>query len=181
MTWEIIPVVLVIALVILFLATQAKKYGWRKAKYDERQMMIRMKSYMYANETMIVCALAYMSIGFFIKKPLTAPGIEALIIALIGVAVFTIYSIFHDAFFSLDKTGPGGAMSPLSYIILLVGIVAMNAIATVESIRSHELLKDGILTHRAIHPVFAVLFLVILISIGIKYFMNARESRGAEQ
>ena len=175
MNWQVLIPVIVVFLVILivFLVYSKKSYSSRD-QYDERQLMLRTNAYRYSALTMLFCALVYFLVTQFAERAFVEDGVSALLIALIGVAVFAIYSIFNDAFFGL-KGKRGGIGRPEVYAVVLAVIVIGNGIGAVRMFREHLLVKDGVLTHNVLNLALAVLFLLVLIAMGIKYLMNKRE------
>ena len=173
-----IPVIIVFLAIFIVIFVYSRKNYSTKDQFDERQMMIRKNAYKYAAMTMLFCSLVYFMVTQFAERPLMEDGVSALLIALAGVAVFAIYSIFNDAFFGI--TGKrGGLRNPGFYCLLVAVIVIGNGIGAVRMFQEHMLVKDGVLTHNVMNFALAVLFLLILISIGIKYLLNKREDEEA--
>ena len=178
MTW--VPVLIVIILVFVVATILYKKNNIGKDQFDERQEMIRKKAYKYSAMTMLFCSLFYYILCTLSEKQYMEDGVSVLLVALLGVAVFAIYSIFNDSFFGFR--GQRGAFSqPGSYMILVSIIVIANGIGSVRMFQEHQLIKKGVLTSNVINLALTILFLAILIALVIKYLMNRNENRSAEQ
>ena len=181
MNWqEIIPFIICFILIAVCAVFLGKRNKAVKDQYDERQEMLRKNAYKYAAMTMLFAALAYYIVTALVDKPFCQDGVSALLIALAGVAVFAIYSIFHDAFFGVKgrRTGTG---RPIVYIILVAFITVMNGIGAVRMIKEKELVKDGVLTTNVLNLALTILFLLILIAFAVKYIMNTMEERRADE
>ncbi len=179
MNWQVlIPVILVFVIIIVILLIYSKKNYSSRDQYDERQMMYKTRAYKYAAMTMLFCALIYFLITQFAERSFMEDGVSALLIALAGVAVFAIYSIFTDSFFGIagKRNGLG---NPGFYCILLAVIVIGNGIGAVRMFQEHMLIQNGVLTHNVMNLALAILFLLILTSIGVKYLIDKREDEEA--
>ena len=181
MNWQqIIPFIICFILVVLCVVVWSKKNQAVKDQYDERQEMLRKNAYKYSAMTMLFCSLAYYIVTTLVDKPFAQDGVSVLLIALAGVAVFAIYSIFNDAFFGV-KAKRSGTGRPVVYIILVAFITVMNGIGAIRMIQENELVKDGVLTTNVMNLALTILFLLILIAFAVKYIMNTIEERRADE
>ena len=176
MSWEIIVFIVLFIVIAVGVFVFGKKTGAAKDQYDERQEQIRKNAYKYSAMTMLLCSLLYYIVVSVLEQSFMEDGIAPLLIALIGIAVFAIYAIFKDAFFGV-KGKQVGMGKPHIYMILISVIVIANGVGAVGQIKSGELIKDGLLTANVMSLALTVLFLLILISFGIKYVLNQREER----
>ena len=174
----LIPVILIFLIIIVFLILASKKGYSSKDQYDERQLMLRTNAYKYSAMTMLLCAVLYFVITQFAERPFTEDGVSVLLIALAGVAVFAIYSIFTDSFFGISGRR-NGIGRPVVYCAVLAVIVIGNGIGAVRMFQEHMLIQNGVLTHNVMNLALAILFLLILISIGVKYLIDKREDEEA--
>ena len=173
MNWQqIIPFIICFILIVICVLLLGKKNQAAKDQYDERQEMLRKNAYKYSAMTMLFCSLVYFIVAAMVDKPFAQDGVSVLLIALAGVAVFAIYSIFNDAFFGV-KAKRSSTGRPIVYIILVAFITVMNGIGAIRMIQEKELVKDGLLP--------TILFLLILIAFGVKYIMNTLEERRADE
>ena len=181
MNWEqIIPFIICFILIVVCILIWGKKNSSVKDQYDERQEMLRKNAYKYSAMTMLFCSLAYFIVVSLIDKPFAEDGVSVLLIALVGVAVFAIYSIFNDAFFGV-KGKQVGTGRPVIYIVLVAFITVMNGIGAIRMIQEKELVKNGLLTTNVMNLALTILFLLILIAFAVKYLMNSYEDRRADQ
>lgn len=181
MNWEqIIPFIVCFILIVVCVLLWGKRNPSVKDQYDERQEMLRKNAYKYSAMTMLLCSLLYFIVTSLADKPFAEDGVSTLLIALIGVAVFAIYSIFNDAFFGI-KGKQVGTSRPVVYIILVSSITIMNGIGAVRMIQEKELVKDGLLTTNVMNLALTILFLLILIALAVKYLMNSYADRRADQ
>lgn len=180
MNWQqIIPFIICFILIAVCVLAWNRKNQAAKDQYDERQEMLRKNAYKYSAMTMLFCSLAYYIVTVLVDKPFAQDGVSVLLIALAGVAVFALYSIFNDAFFGV-KGRRSGTGRPVVYIILVAFITVMNGISAVRMIREKALVKDGLLTTNVMNLALTILFLLILIAFAVKYIMNTYEDRRAD-
>ena len=180
MIWQIgffVGAVLVIS-VCAVIYVKKNGYADKKKQYDERQNEIRGKSYKYAVWTMAICAGVYFCITALSGKSFAEDGVSALVIAFLGGAVFTVYSIFNDSFFGLTERT--GSVSRRSFLITLAIVAAGSCYNSVRVVADHELVRNGLLTVKCVNLVFAVYFLIILLSLGIKKYIEMKAERGEE-
>ncbi|MCH3905164.1 MAG: hypothetical protein LKF01_02355 [Lactobacillus sp.] len=75
-------------------------YASKKRKFDERQEMIRLRSYKYGFSTMAILAVIILFLSEFIKIPIAL----AIIIPLVAsLWVMCIYDILHSAYFGFNE------------------------------------------------------------------------------
>ena len=113
--------ILVVAIVCTVMAKMAKKKGCiGKGKYDERQQIARGRAFTWAYATLLVYLAVWMvfrsmDIPFFME------GVSVIIGALLSIAVFVGYSIFHDAYFKASE-------SPRTWIGILCAVGTLNLV-----------------------------------------------------
>ena len=171
-----IPFIIIFAVIVIAIYLQNRNNPSTKDHYDERQELIRKNAYRYSATTMIVCAVIYFVVTFMSERSFAEDGVSAFLIALIGIAVFAVYSIFKGAFFGV-KGKRNGTGRPLIYVIILLIIIIGNGIGAARMFRENLVIRNGQLTSNVLQFAIAVLFLLVLISLGIKYLLNAREAQ----
>lgn len=110
--------ILMVAVISVIVAKIAKKNGAGKGKYDERQQVARGKAYTAAYATLLIYLTVWMilrtlEIPFFMQSLSVFAG------ALLSIAVFVGYSIFHDAYFKASE-------SPKRWLIIICAAGVMN-------------------------------------------------------
>ena len=180
MIWQIVFLVVSVLVIGIVAVIYTKKSGSadNKKQFDERQNEIRGKAYRYALSTMVICGLIYFFITMISGKSFAEDGVSVLILILLGGTVFSIYAIFNDSFFGL--TEKAGTVSRKSFFVINVIIIMANGYNAVRVITDHELIKNGLLTSKCMYLVFAVFFLIILISLGIKNCLDMKAEQGEE-
>lgn len=175
MTSEFIPfIVIFLIIIVVCLVLRRNKSQLREEDIDERQQMIRGKALRVAMIVIILIAVLYSCFTYVSDRSYAEDGISVLLLAFIGLAIYSIYAIFHDAFFGLRDR-------PLRYILITLFVSCANAVGAVRSIQNHELIQNGILTNRSIQLACASLFFVILIAILIKFVIDRREASRADE
>ena len=74
-----------------------------------------------------------------------------------------------------------GSVHPLFYMALLFGIVIINGIAGIRILINHEMLKNGVLTHNCGGFVLAGTFMIVLITMVIKYIAGRKNAEREEE
>ena len=135
--------------------------------FDERQERARGKAFQYGFFTLAVCVMVY---GVLDSTGLrwcdTLVGCT--ICMCIGLTVFAITCIVNDAYLSL-KEQPKKVM--ILFAVLTVFNLAIGAVYLTEG----GLMKDGILTFRAVNPIIGIMTLVILAVYLVNYLQSQRE------
>ena len=111
--------ILVVAIVCTVMAKMAKKKGCAgKGEYDERQQIARGRAFTWAYATLLVYLAVWM-VFRTMEIPFFMEGISVIIGALLSIAVFVGYSIFHDAYFKASE-------SPRTWLIIISAISLLN-------------------------------------------------------
>ena len=151
--------ILVVAIVCTVMAKMAKKKGCAgKGEYDERQQIARGKAFTWAYATLLVYLAVWMvfrsmDIPFFME------GVSVIIGALLSIAVFVGYSIFHDAYFKASE-------SPRTWLIIISAISLLNMGTGVGKLFRGETIAERL--YNKMNLFVGALFVVVLVCVVIK-------------
>lgn len=180
MIWQIVVLVGSILAISVGAVIYTKKAGAadEKKQYDERQEVIRGKACKYALCTTAICGCVYFIITYVTGKSFASDGVSALIMVFIGGSVASVYSIFNDSFFGLTERAGTGRYR--QFMITSAIFVVCDGYLGIRTIADHELIREGLLTAKCLYPLLALYFLIILVSIGLKKYIDSRAERGEE-
>ena len=158
--------ILVVAIVCTVMAKMAKKKGCiGKGKYDERQQIARGRAFTWAYATLLVYLAVWMvfrsmDIPFFME------GVSVIIGALLSIAVFVGYSIFHDAYFKASE-------SPRTWLIIISAVSLLNLGIGVGKLLRGETIADRL--YNNFNLFVGALFVVVLACVVVKRTLDRRE------
>lgn len=151
----------------------ARKKGGGNGKvtceFDERQELIRGKAFKWGFFSYIILLTAYISLdtlGFlkWMEKATACFGIMVL-----GIAVFAVYAIWHDAYYSLRENNR-------IYIILFAVVGILNIVGGIRGIAAGDPEKmQGILGENPLNFLVGSLALLILLVTLLKQMKDKRE------
>lgn len=145
-------------LVIAYLVR--KKMGFMNVEYDERQKIIQGTGYKYGFFTMMISGMVYgLSTGTCVVPVHPMVMITACVFS--GVGVFGGYCIWKEAYFGIHANNK-------STIVVMILVVAANALSTVSHIISGTIIEDGIVGINAMNALCALFFLAMLCVIAAK-------------
>lgn len=158
---------LILSLVIFKLANTNHKVN---TQYDERQMKIRGKGYMYGFYAMMICeaVMSLLDISEF-TVPVSSSVLHFGVI-LVGILVLTGYTIWNGAYWGLNN-------NRRTYGIVLILIGLLNAVPVIRSIREGTFLKAG----ESSLPVINLLLLIMLVFIGAAALIRHILDAGADE
>ena len=136
----------------------------RRGAYDERQQLARGKAYTAAYATLLIYLAVWM-IFRSVEVPFFMESLSVVLGALLSIAVFVGYSVFHDAYFKASE-------SPKSWIGIICAIGAVNL-----GIGALHLIRGETLTERLYDNVnlfVGLLMAVTLVCLVIKRAMDRR-------
>ncbi len=110
--------ILVVAAVCGIAWKVARKKGLGKGEFDERQQIARGKAGTAAYFTLLIYLALWMILRS-LEIPFFMTGISVFGGALLSIAVFVGYSIFHDAYFKASE-------SPRVWIAVICAVAAVN-------------------------------------------------------
>ena len=139
------------------------------ADFDERQQLLRGKAFGRAFFAMIGFSILYwMATQLILQRPIMEDGLSSMICVFLGVGVFGIDCILHDAYFTVRN-------KPKTYIILFTAVTICQIPAAVINVSEGTVVENGVLTFSVLPIVCAVLFLCILCAILIKQMADRKE------
>ncbi len=151
--------------VILLKAT--KRDGKIKCRYDERQELARGRAFKYGFFTLLIGDAVYALLDEVgLGLPLTGGGAAAIIIV-IGVAVMVSYSIWQDAYFSLNENR--------KRLMVVFGALGLcNLVIGIRHILDGTIQRDGILDFRIMNLLCGGLFLLVFVELAVKQIVDSR-------
>ena len=165
---EILTVIVGIAVIIVFIWAM-KKTRKVQPHFDEMQLQLRAKGYAAAYMTSIIGMGAFMLLYETGKIDFIDPAVCFMAVLMASVAVFAVYCIRHEAFFSIGEKG--------HYYMLLCAAVGVG-ISAATSIAGGELLKDGRITFSggAANVLTGLTFLAVFIALLVKKLGRGSEA-----
>lgn len=169
--WGVLVGILVGIIIVAAIFTYNKnKTGTvNGGEFDERQKLLRGRAYQKGFLTMLIVSAVYWAfVQLVLQRPLMEDGLSAIVIMFVGIAVFGVDCILHDAFFTVRN-------KPKSYILLFVACTLCQLPAAWANIREGTMLKDGVLTFGFLPVVSGVTFLAVLCAILVKQALPEKE------
>lgn len=135
--------------------------------FDERQELARGKAFQYGFFTLLAAAYAYGVSDVVLGRWCDVLTGVSICIAL-SVCVFAVACILKDAYLSLQER-PRAVMTLFALLSAVnLGLGGMYA-------ASGDLMQDGVLTFRAVNPIFGAATLVILVVYIVNHLLRDRE------
>ena len=151
--------ILIVAIVCTVMAKMAKKKGCvGRGKYDERQQIARGKAFTWAYAVLLVYLAVWM-VFRTMEIPFFMEGASVIIGALLSIAVFVGYSIFHDAYFKASE-------SPRTWLIIISAISLLNMGIGVGKLLRGETIAERL--YNNMNLFVGALFVVVLVCVVIK-------------
>ena len=144
------------------------KDGRVKTEYDERQLIVRGKSYTYAFWGMLVANAVMIGLEEG-NADLPVLGLNQFFIPiLIGIIIQVSYSIFHDAYKGMND-------NMIRYTVIMTVVSVFNLFVGIMS-----WVREGFIQNGKVYPLFAnlmvgLLFLIVAIEMIIRKAMLDRE------
>ena len=157
--------ILVVAIVCGVAAKTARKNGVGKGEYDERQQFARGKAFTWAYATLLVYLAIWMVLRTM-ELPFFMEGVSVVIGALLSIAVFVAYSIFHDAYFKASE-------SPKTWLIIISAISLLNLGLGAGRLFRGETIAERL--YNNMNLFVGALFLVVVACVVIKRAVDRRE------
>ena len=150
-----------VVILAVFALMRKRKSGKCREEFDERQEIARGKAFQYGFIAFLIFQLGY-GIAEEIFEVSMGSGLESVLPGIcVGMGVFGTFSIWKEAYFGLsEKAG--------RFIILFAVITVGNMICGINWILEPD-------RHGAGNLWLGVLFLVLLVSMGIRELKNRRE------
>ena len=157
------------AVVIAVMAAVRKKQGRPKPEYDERQLAARGIAYRWAFLTLML-SLAVNTGVEAIWGPWAKPGVSAWMLIFLSVGVFVVVCVRRDAYFAV-------AQDPKASLWLFGAVVVLQIPNNIITLRSGDLVEDGLLTWNALSPACGVLFGVMFVCMLVRLRRQKREEQ----
>ena len=169
---DVVWVILMIA-VICAIVWFIKKSSKVEKHFDEMQLQLRAKGYAAAYATAVVGMGAFMLLYETGQIGFIDPAVSLMAVLMASVAVFAVYCIRHEAFFSIGDKGN-------YYMVLCAIVVVLNGLSAVSAIMGGKFLQDGRLSFSggAANLLTGLTFLAVLIALLVKKL--GRESEADE-
>lgn len=136
----------------------------QQQKFDERQQIVRGKASTYAFKAMMIYGALYLICSQLFEIEFLTTSVALMIDMFVGLVVYAIYSIWNEAFFSLNET-------PKKHIMILILAFVLNAFNAITSIIDGEIIENGMLTLNSITLICAIAFTVVLTTLLIKIIL----------
>lgn len=154
-------------LLVILLLKITKKDGSIKCKFDERQEMARGRAFKYGFFTLMICNVVYALLDeSFSVLPVTGSAASGIIIV-IGAGVMISYSIWQDAYFSLNEN-----RKRLMVVFGILGLV--NLALGIFGILDGRSFQNGVVNFQITNLLCAVLFLIIFVELAAKQVVDGR-------
>ena len=155
----------IVGIIVMIAIKKSTKVNY---SYDERQILIRGRAYKIGFTTMLVFAVFYMLLSIAQEDLLEYGYIWNAISLFGGLTIFAIYSIWNDAFFSLQQ-------NPRRYLLLCLVVTLCNCMWVPEVVKGKITLMDLVFSYKFINVLCALTFIIISITIVIKIYADRKE------
>lgn len=163
---ELAPIIVIIVIIAIFFTVARFAAGQKAAnQFDERQILARGKAYQCGFLSLCICLVMTMMAEGIFGLDMSYVGASACLF--VGLSVFAVYSIWHDAFFSMRQT-------PGYYLLLCLLIVFCNGVAPVSHYLEGESLSGIVHSVVCLNIMCALCFLVVGISIILKMLLQEK-------
>ena len=160
--------ILIVAVVGVVVARLARKKGVGKGEYDERQQIARGRAFTWAYATLLVYLALWMVLRS-LEVPFFMESLSVAIGALISIAVFVGYSIFHDAYFKASE-------SPRFWIVIICLVGLLNT-----GLGLRRLLTGATLRERLYDNMNLFVGLLLVATLAFIVIKRAMDRRCAEE
>ncbi|MCR4902873.1 MAG: hypothetical protein K6A23_08440 [Butyrivibrio sp.] len=158
---------LLAAFAITFIAIiLIRKFKGGYEHYDERQILARGKGYKISFMTVLLSNFLYAFFFYGVTKDIVSPQFIIIAIAMIGVMVYAVYCIFHDAYVQVGQNNK-------TWLIVLALVIISNLLGALSN-REEGFSVDGLANGKYLNLLIAIVFSVVLIAFLIKSFIDKR-------
>jgi len=155
-------------LLVVILMTSATKGGDVKAKFDERQELVRGRGFKYAFYGMIMWQLILFAVEpFVVTFPMTV-GNTSLINILLGATIYAVYCIWNDGYFALNQRN-GVIMA----VLIIMGFI--NLLLGIHSFVKGYAWIGGQLSTRSINLFCGIVMIIVCVTMLLKRFVKDRK------
>ena len=160
--------ILVGVIALVFLMKWMKKDGSYKCRFDERQELVRGRGFKYGFYTIIVCNMIYALLATAIEKTVIEAGTAMILIVIIGVVVYAVYSIWNEGYLALNE-------NPKRVMIGFGAIAVFNLAISVMNFMHGRIIKDGVVQPEIVNLLCGVMLLLIIAVMMAKKRLVAEE------
>lgn len=157
--------VLIGVIVLVILMKWMKKDGSYKCKFDERQELVRGRGFKYGFYTMIVCNMVYAVVATAFDKPIIEAWTAMILIAILGVVVYAVYSIWNEGYLALNE-------NPKRVMIGFGAIAIFNIAISIMNLKHGRLIEDGIIQPEIVNLLCGLMLLLIVAVMMVKKRMT---------
>ncbi len=155
-------------LIVAIILKVTKKDGSMKSKFDERQSNVRGKGFKIGFFTLMIYDGIYGLLGLMLDKPLTDPFAGMVIGICLSAAVYVVYCIWNNAYFSLNENP--------KKLLFAFGIIAfINLVPGSINIMRGNVVTDGILNFRIVNFICGLLFIIIFLALSARKIKDRSE------
>ncbi|MBQ7954700.1 MAG: hypothetical protein IJ282_03030 [Lachnospiraceae bacterium] len=141
-------------ILIVIMVALAQKGEGIKAKYDERQELVRGRGFKYAFFSMLILNIVFFGLGAAeVTIPMDA-GIASMLSALLGACVYASYCVWNDGYFALNQR-----LGMVMIFLIIMGI--LNLVLGINAFVEGRAWYNGELTFHSINLFCAIIMLVI--------------------
>ena len=162
------PLCFAVVCIFFLIFVAISKSGEKAYQYDERQQLVQGKGFQYAFFSLLI----YNAICI-----LLITGFDNLIISnedliffgiILGVFIYAAYCVWHDGYFSLNE-------KPKRVILSLAFCAVINFFAGILNLSQQGFIQNGVLTNHFISFSCAIMLLLLLLVIAIRYHRKKSE------
>lgn len=173
-TGSILGILVGVCLIVLFLILITKSHALESPRYDERQELERGRGFHYAFFTMLIF---YIMLYILQASGLTRYVDYNLLYSLglfLGIQVYVIYCIWHEAYFALNQRTTTVMIS-----FLLIGLC--NLAVTIVQYISGDLYSNGHFGPSILNGFCTLMFLSVFVTMFLKKLMADRANGKIEE
>ena len=159
---------IVVGLLVTFiLLIVMRTDGSLKAKYDERQELVRGRGFKYGFFTMMIYYAIYGYLGVAFEEIPIDHMVGCMLGILIGVMVHACYCIWNEGYFALNENR--------KRVLIIFAVVAIvNFLIAGRNMVHGEMVQDGVLTIQSLNLFCGVLLIVIAVVLFLKDHLGAK-------
>ena len=166
---------IVVGLIFVILILKLTKTdGSIKCKYDERQMAIRGRGYMYGFFTFMAGNAVYILADIGGVEFPCELSVGLMLVLLLAIFVMATYCIWNEAYFSLNENR--------KRLMIAFGIIAcVNIALGVMYLAGDEMIVQGKLTFRVINLFCGIMMLLLIFVLAAKDWATAKGQEEFEE
>lgn len=154
---------------VAILLTLATKGEDKKAKFDERQELVRGRGFKYAFFSMIGYSAVVYGLDLLGVHLYMSLAIASLICVLVGSGVYAVYCIWNDGYFALNQNRGS--------ILVAIGLGGiLNLVFGISAMIHNELVVNGQLSIRSMNLFCGIMCVVIWVALFAKSLKDRKEA-----